>query len=180
MPILGLQTQSVNFTILEDNDPKTITLQDKSVYFGTPEKPLVEVLPPGYTGRVEFEYTPNSIITIDSDLLQLSFSAGIGSTTDLPDGVYQIALKFCPYSEFYLKKCYLKTSLFLRDFECFLLKFNPDCCEDVKKLKSDIIDIEILILSAKAEVGVCNVDKATQKYQLAVKKLSALNKKLTC
>lgn len=181
MPVLGLETQQVNFYILEDNDPKTITLLDRSNYFGTPEKPLVCVILPGFTGSVEFAYTPNSIITLNSDNLQLTYPGVLGTTQDLPDGVYQITLKFCPYTDFFQKKCYLKTSKLQRDLECFLLKLDLDCgCLQEQKLKEEIIDIEILLLSAKAEVNICSVQKATAKYKAAAQKLVNLNKKLNC
>jgi hypothetical protein len=181
MPVLGLETQYVNFYVLEDNDPKTISLLDKSVYFGDPEKPLVSVIPPGFTGCIDKTYTPNSVIILTSDDLQLTYSGTTGCTADIPDGVYQITLKFCPYTEFFQKRCHLKTSSFQRDLECFLLKIDSQCgCLDPRKIKEDIIDIEILLLSAKAEVNLCSVDKATAKYKAAVQILKNLNDKLNC
>lgn len=181
MPVLGFDTYTIDFAILEDNDPKTITLFDKSTYIGTPELPLVQVTMPGFTGHVNFAYIPSTVISITSDSLNLTYNSSLGATADLPDGVYQIALKNCPYDEFFLNKCYLKTSQFNRSFECFLRSMdNCSCCKDDQKIKEEIIDIEILILSAKAEVSICNIGGATTKFNAAVKKLTNLNKKLNC
>jgi len=180
MPLIGIDTYNIDYYILPTNDPKTITLLDNSHYLSLPEKPLINVILPGFTGSVQFPYIPGGLITIDSDSLDLTENTDYDYTADLPDGVYQITMKVCPYDQLYNKKCYLKTTKFDEQFQQLLLCITPDCCEDQRKLKDEIVDIDILIQSAKAEVNLCNVEKGTLKYQVAVKKLQNLNKKLNC
>ncbi len=181
MPIIGISEYIIDFRILQTNDAKSIALLDQSVYLTTPEKPLLEVIIPGYTGGVSFPYVPNTIIVITSDTLKLTYSADQGLTTDLPDGVYQIIMKVCPYDELFNKKCYLKTTKLKLDYQTLLLNLDIFCnCSDEIKLKNDIIDIDILIQSAEAEADICNIEKAISKYQSAVKKLNSINKRLNC
>lgn len=181
MPVIGLETQLIDFLFLDTNDPKIIVLLDRSVYLTTPEKPLINVIIPGFTGSVDFAYTPSSLIVITSDTLGLTYSTDLGTTSDLPDGVYQITMKVCPYDEFYTKKCYLKISCFQKEYEDLLRTLDLKCeCLEPKEVEKELIDIEILIKSAQAECNICSVEKATCKYQAALKKLRALAKKLNC
>ncbi len=181
MPLIGINTYTIDFDILESNNPKKLVLLDQSNYLTYPKKPLLDVYLPGFTGYVEIPYTPNTIITLDSDSLQLTEECDYDNKADLPDGIYQIVMKVCPYDELFKKQCYLKTTQFECQFEKLLLDLDTSYyCIDVTKLKEAIIDLEILIKSAKAEVRRCNLNKGLDKYKAAVKKLNTLNKKLNC
>jgi hypothetical protein len=180
MSIIGLETYKIDFRILP-NDLKTIILVDLSNYLSTPEKPKIEVVLPGFTGSVEFSYVPNTLIVIDSDDLRLTYTNELGPTADLPDGIYQITMKVCPYDELFNKKCYLKTTKLESDYQKLLLSLDLGCgCYDENKLKEAIIDLDILIQSAKAEADICNTEKAAAKYAAAVSKLEYINNRLNC
>lgn len=181
MPLIGTQSYNIDFYVLESNDPKTIVILDRSNYLDQPELPLIEVIIPGFTGFVQKEYIPNGLIVLNSDSLDLTEACEYETTADLPDGVYQITMKVCPYDELYNKKCYLKTTKFYEAYQNILLNFDiADTSYNQDKLKQDIIDLDILIQSAKAEVNRCNVDRGTQKYQTALRKLLSINRKLNC
>ena len=180
MPLIGIETYKIDFAILENNNPKTIVLLDQSHYLDVPEKPMLFVTLPGYTGHVEIPYVPNTIITLDSDSLKLTEECDYEELAELPDGVYQIRMGVCPYDELYIKKCYLKTTKLDCKFHNLLLSYDDCECMDEKTLKSQIVDADILIQSAKAEIGMCNVEKATSKYKIALSKLNSIDKKLNC
>lgn len=181
MPLLGIDTYIIDFAVLESNDPKSITILDKSVYLDVPEKPLLDIILPGFTGVISVPYLQGTIITINSDNLHLTEACEYGELASLPDGVYQITMKVCPYDELFTKKCWLKTSALQAMFQNVLLGLDDTCfLSEDKKVRETIMDIEILLLSAKAEVNICNVQKATLKYQTALKKIQSLAKKLNC
>lgn len=181
MPLVGIETYNIDFLIFESNDPKTITLLDRSRYLSTPEKPVLDITLPGYTGFIEVPYTPNSIITLDSDSLQLTEPCDYDELADLPDGVYQITMKVCPYDELFMKKCFIKTANLQALYQNLLIGLDLPCtCIDEQKLKKELIDIELLIQSSKAETTICNVEKATLKYQTAFNKIQRLIKKVKC
>ena len=177
MPLIGLDQYIICFRIIPTNDLKTIALLDLSTYLSTPEKPKIEVVLPGYTGSVQFTYTPGGIIIINSKELGLTTS---NTLSDLPDGVYQITMKVCPHDELYSKLCYLKTTKLELDYTNLLLNADLCKCKDDRKFKEDIIDLDILIQTAKAEAGRCNIDAAVIKYKAAVKKAININKTLNC
>lgn len=180
MPLIGLDEYKINFRIIPTNDLKTIALLDLSTYLGTPEKPLISVVLPGYTGSVDFTYVPAGIVIINSANLRLTTNGIAGYLADLPDGVYQITMKVCPYDELNSTMCYLKTSQLELDYQKLLLSVDVCGCNDEHKLKENIVDLDILIQSAKAEADTCNTTKAVTKYQAAVKKLASINKTLNC
>lgn len=180
MPLIGIDTYKIDFNILETNNPKIIALLDLSNYLTVPNKPLLFVTLPGFTGHVEIPYIPRSIITLNSDDLKLTEECDYDDLADLPDGVYQIRMAVCPYDELHSKKCWLKTTNFDCQFQDILLNYENCDCLDQSKLKETILDVDILIQSAKAEINRCNIDKAVSKYRTALKKLENLEKKLNC
>lgn len=181
MELIQEKEYSINFYIIESNDPKSIVIFDKSLYIDLPEKPLLEVTLPGFTGSVQIPYLPNTLIVLNSDSLDLTKECEYENYADLPDGVYQITMKFCPYETFYNKKCFLKTSNFYQEYQKLLLSldFTKDSY-DQDYIKNQIINMDILIQSAKAETSLCNIQKAVNKYSGALSILSNINRKINC
>lgn len=181
MPVLNIDSYNIDFLILDSNDPKTFVLLDISKYLDIPIKPIIEVTLPGFTGHIEIPYIPNTFTVFNSDNLGLTEACEYNTLSDLPDGVYQLKIKVCPYDQLFNKKCYLKTTQLELQFQYLLLSLDLSCnCIDEKKFKEDIIDISILIQSAKAESTYCNIDKALAKYMAASKKIDKLTNLLNC
>lgn len=180
MAILTIDTYKLDFLILDSNDSKSIVILDRSHYLDVPEKPLLEITLPGFTGHVELTYNVNGITVLDSDALCLTQACDYSGLADLPDGIYQIKMKVCPYDTLFVKKCYLKTQVLENVYADALLSLDDVCSDDLPKLKELIIDIDILIKGAKAETAYCNVEKAINKYIAAFKLLEKLNKKINC
>jgi hypothetical protein len=182
MPTIDIQSYKIDFVVLDTNDPKKLILIDQSKYLDAPEKPKLFITPPGFVGHLEIPYKPNTLIILDSDSIGLTEACDYDDIlVNLPDGVYQITMGICPYNELFSKKAYLKTTQLEADYNELLLNtdVSSPCIED-KKLKEQIIELDILIQSAKAEVIRGNIEKATNKYKVAANKISSLNKKLNC
>lgn len=180
MPVLDIETYKIDFLILESNDPKVIVLLDRSVYLDNPEKPLLEVTLPGFTGYIEVPYNINGITVLDSDVLKITESCDYDYLADLPDGVWHIRQKVCPVDELFESKCYLKTQRLQEEFNALLLTISESCYDGVDKteVNNDIIDIEILIKVAKLEAGRCNAQTAIAKYNAANRKITRLFNKI--
>ena len=180
MPTIGIETYNIDFLILESNDPKTIVLLDRSTYLTTPEKPRLEVTPPGFTGYIEIPYNINGITILDSDSLLLTANCEYVELADLPDGVWIIKQKVCPYDELFIKKYYLKTQCLEHLYNSALLKMgetNIDC-DVISGINTMIIEIEILLKTAKLEAARGNVRDATKKYQYASKRINKFIKSI--
>lgn len=181
MPAIDIQTYNLDFLFLTNNDPKSIAILDQSTYLSEPQLPLLQVIPPGFTGALQVPYAPQTITILNSDNLTLTDVTECGELADLPDGVWQITMMVCPYDELYVKKCYLKTTQFDNIYYNILLNYD-DCSPFLEKSEYEkrIIEVDILIQSAHAEARCFNVDKATMKYQKALSILNSINKKLNC
>lgn len=181
MPVVGPEYYNIDFLIVDSNDPKTIVLMDTSTYLEQPELPVIDVIPPGYTGYIQIPYLPNSTIVLNSDDLKFTDNCEFEYLADLPDGVYQIKMKVCPYNQLFKKQCFLKDTIFYRNYQTLLLSFDQGCDSyDTDSLKSQMLDLDILVQSAKAEVAMCNVDRGVQKFQAAMSALDRINQKLNC
>lgn len=181
MPSIDIQTYKLDLIFLKNNDPKSIAILDQSTYLSDPQLPLLQVIPPGFTGALQVPYAPNTITILNSDNLTLTDVTECGDLMDLPDGVWQITQMVCPYDELYTKKCYLKTTQFDNAFSNALLNYREDLSFiDKNEYEKSIIEADILIQSAQAETYFCNIDKATQKYKKALSIVNNLNKKINC
>lgn len=181
MPVIGIESYKIDFSILEDNNPDTLIVLDKSNYLDLPQKPLLDVTLPGFTGYIEVPYKTGGISVYNSDAFNLTVPQDGDCIAPLPDGVYTLTMKICPYDEFFTTRYHLKSSTFNIAYQELLLKYEDnDSCWAQKELQQMIMDIDILIQSAKAEVNRGNVQRATDKYKAAVKKLTSVNNKLNC
>lgn len=181
MPLIDIEQYVIDFLILESNDPRTLILLDRSRYLSNPDKPRLDITLPGFTGSIEIPYNINGITVIDSDTLKLTTSADYNNLIELPDGVYHIRQKVCPYDQLFATKCYLKTQRLQASYEDVLLNMDNTCdCFDVNKLTQELVAIDMLIRSARAEIASCNVYKATEKYNIAARKIAKAKTILNC
>lgn len=181
MPLLTEQYYNIDFYVIDGNDEKSIIILDNSTYLNPADKPTLQVILPGFTGYVTIPYTPNNYTVLNSDSLDLTSSCEYSELSELPDGVYQIKMQSCPTEILYKKKCYLKTSCFYSKFQELLL--NNDLTKDTydsKKLKENILNLEILIETAKAYVQRCELENGIKSYTTATKLLDNITRKLNC
>lgn len=171
MPLLSIKTNKLDFQILESSDPKTIIVLDKSIYLDTyPEKPLLEVLLPGYSKSILVPFKAFDYNVINSSQLNIS----CGDNTNLPDGVYCITLRICPHDSVFLTKIFLKTDLIDYKFSNFLLSIleKRDFSNEEKRI---IENYYIILESAKSHASFGNTKEASLLYKKAEKILNKLN-----
>jgi hypothetical protein len=176
MVLIEGQTYRIQFDIIDSQDERSIVVLDRSVYLDPPQNPILSIILPGFTGSIDIPYNPNDITIINTDALGLTDSCDYDNPpAPLTDGIYQITMQICPYEDLYCKQCYLKVSSLLNRFNKLLREIGGDCCIDMTKTNEILLDIDILINSAKAETAVCNVEQASAKYKLASDLITKLN-----
>lgn len=172
MPIIGLNTNNLDFQILEDLDPKTISIWDKSSYVDTfPTKPALEIVPPGFNKSFVVPFKPFDITVVNANQLGI----GCGDNVNMPDGVYCITLKVVPYADAYHSVHYLKTDLLQYEIDEKLLTVisNRSVSEDYKQ---KFLDLDLFIKAGKAHARAGNINEATSLYQ----KAQNIVKKIKC
>jgi hypothetical protein len=172
MPILNIKSNKLNFEIVESLDPKVLSFLDTSTYLEkSPDKPLVEVLVPGYSKSVIVPYKVNRFNTLSAGQLNIT----CGTNDNMPDGVYQLTIRVCPYEVVFCTKYYLKTDLLQYEIDDILLNilYKQELSDSIKK---SINTMFVLLESAKVHARNGNIEEATEMY----KKIQKLVTKIKC
>lgn len=175
----GLHKHNIDFEIVNLGNSKIIVFLDCSEYFKQPDSPILDILVPGYheVFSVPIEFSlPN---TFNSNTIGLTSKLNCDEPTILPDGIYKYTYKVQPYDGLYKTKYFLRTEILdgllekvYSEVECSTqIVDNPN-------LKREIVDIHILLESAKANAKYSNIDKAQKDYRLALKKVEKLSKNI--
>lgn len=167
---LGLHYTVLDFQYIPTDSLTTLTIHDQSIYLEDPEKPLLQILVPGFVSKVTVPYNPKELTVLNSHTLGLTLYND--NFSQLPDGVYEITQMICPYDKLYVKKYILKDTV-LKDKLYTFLTSSDNCCE-VASLKKQICDFNIFLESAKAYAHNCNTNRATEFYSKAEKIITNL------
>jgi hypothetical protein len=170
MTTYGIHTNILDFDIIEDGNPKTLVFLDKSTYIDDagPEKPVLEVVSPGFQIPVTIAIIPNQVNVLNSGLLKLTTGTTYG---DLADGLYWLTYRICPYDQVWKTKIYLKTTILEYRYQNALLTLDnsPYWKINDPQIQQSIAEYMIAIETAKANSQVENTTKATEYYKLANK-----------
>lgn len=162
----GLHSHNLDFEIIQTNSEDKLLFLDTSVYFETPESPLLEITLPGFSKYFTVNYQPNIVTVLTSNTIGLTNILENSCNSVLPDGVYKITQKICPYQYLWITKYHLRTTML--DCQINLLFTFFDELENPTKqdiqLKKDITDILIFLESAKANISKHNTERG-QKIQ---------------
>lgn len=177
----GLHSHDIGFEIIESMNDKKLLFLDTSEYFEQPESPLIEITLPGFSKYFVIPYISNDVTIITSGSLGLTDILQRSDNSILPDGIYKIKQKICPYKYIWFVKYFLRTTII--DFQIKQL-FNafdelPNPTKEDIKLKKEITDIFIFIESAKADAELGHTERGQKDFQIAQKKVSKLLEKLT-
>lgn len=166
----GLHKHELNFEILETGNVKTLVWLDSSQYMEEPERPLLEVILPGYTKYLLVNVEARRVNTFNSSTLGINEVLSQDCLVELPDGVWSFRYKICPYDKVFICKKYMRVAKLNEKLSSLHDKIDLADC-DVKnntELEKDLFKIYGLIEGAKVTV---NLDhkKAQSYYQLADK-----------
>lgn len=180
----AIQENHLDFEILDSDNPKIIIFIDASTYLDpTPEKPILEVVLPGFNQYFIININPYEVNVFNANTVGYTktFTNEYNCLGDLPDGVWEFTYRVCPYDLVYIKKCVLrKAQLNQKLNTLYKLLQNADCSlKEERQLKNKLTDIEIFINTAKAYAAECDKARASNFYQIADKFTNDLLKQLT-
>ena len=171
----GIKTHFINFTIIPTSDDKSIVFADNSDYYKLPESPILEIVLPGFNKIFTVNIEPSKFNVLNSNLIGLTSILKTNNLVSLPDGIYTLTYKICPYEYFNITKYYLKTDSLEKDLADVFnkIKIDSDITEHFE-FKKQVMDIMVLIESAKACVNNGYLDRGTKDFKLATNKLKKL------
>ncbi len=174
----------LDFEILDSDNVKLLTFIDGSEYIEEhPEKPVLEILLPGFNQSFLVNITANKVNILNANSIGITktFSTSYTCLADLPDGVWTLTYRICPYDKVFTKKHILRTAqLKTKLKEVYKALENTDCSlKEDRKIKNKLVDIFIFLETGKAYAEECNSAKASNYYQIADKFTNDLLKELT-
>jgi hypothetical protein len=169
----GIKFTTLLFEVLETDDIYNLTIVDLSEYHEKPDKPLFIIKVPGMQSTTSVPYNTNQLNVLNSHNLGVTLYTNNFSV--LPDGVYEITQAICPHEEIFHTKFYLKDTLLKQRLYKFLGKKEACCdCENSEDLKRNLLDLHVLLLSAKSYAFCGDKNTATEMYKKANKILNRL------
>lgn len=171
----GIHKHILDFEILELGNPKTIVFVDASQYMETPERPLLEIIPPGYNKYFLVNVQAGKVNTFNSSTIGFHTVLNQSELIDLPDGIWEYKYKICPYKYVYVTKRFLKSSLLNNRIEYLYERIDLQEChvKEDEALKKDLVEVHLLIEGAKSTANK-NPEKASSYYKLADKLVGKL------
>jgi hypothetical protein len=166
----GLHRHELDFEILETGNPKTLVFVDSSEYMEEPERPLLEVVLPGHTKYLLVNVQARKVNTFNSSTIGINEVLSEECLVELPDGVYELKYKICPYKHVFICKKHMRVTQLNQKIALLHSKIDlADChIKDDVELQKELFRIYSLIEGAKAVVNYNSV-KAQSYYQLADK-----------
>lgn len=168
---LGLKSNKIDFEILPTSNPKTLVFLDASEYMEQPDRPLLEVTLPGHIKYMLVNVAAGKVNTFNSNTIGLSERFDTNCLVELPDGVYTLKFKICPYDQVFIQKYHLRTVILKRDLNKLLRSIE---CEPSESLSKDIVDVMLIIATAEANAEAGHAKKSSDQYQHAAAMISRL------
>jgi hypothetical protein len=177
---LGLKKDFLGFEILPTTNPKVLLWLDTSSYKDPqPERPLMEVTLPGHSKYYLVNIIAKKINVLNSTIIGTTTS--LSSFADLPDGVWTLKYKICPYQYVYLQRYHLRTVHLECQLRQLYLKLEETECDvrSAEQINRELTDIHVIIESAKAHAEEDRPKIASSKYAIALKKVNKLLDKIS-
>jgi hypothetical protein len=176
---MSIHRHELDFEIFPNSNLLTIVFVDASDYMEQPERPLLEVTPPGYSKYFLVNIVANRVNTLNSNIIGLTETLSNVNLAALPDGVWTFKYKICPYDKVFVRKCHLRTTALECSINNILNSFDDvDCSILDNNMRKEIIDILLLIEMGKAAAEKCDTKKAGDAYTKAHTKVKDIVAKL--
>lgn len=178
--MLGIHRNYLDFEILQTDNLKTLVFLDCSSYINPPEKPLIEVYLPGFDRYLLAGIVANQVNTLNSNTLGLNDSLSIGPLQDLPDGIWTIRYKICPYEYNFVDKTIMRTTYLTQKLKMLYNEIALDSCdcptEADKYVQNTLNRINLLIRGSELAAS-HDIKKAQRCYHTSNELIDELSKK---
>lgn len=152
---------NIDFNVIENCNPKYITVADYSDWQHIENKPaIIEITPPGSKKCVTIYFDKHKLNVFDSESLNLSCTnddCEECELVDLPDGIYTISIKGSPDS-FCNTKDYLKLDATRLELDKLLINIDKEDKQSWAKVQ----EAEMILACAKAQTRFGNACEAQE------------------
>ena len=166
----AIRKNILSHEILETGNEKTLVFIDSSEYMSQnePEGPMLEVTLPGYDRYLLVNYDARKVNTFNSSTIGLNPVLTLEELVPLPDGIYTVKQKVCPYQYVYIVKKTMRVTYLLNKLKVLYnnVDFASLTYDRNKEIQDAFLKINVLIEGAKAGVEK-HSRKAQEYYTLA-------------
>lgn len=159
----------IDFNVLEIDNLKTLSIVDVSNWGAIEKEPsIIEIKLPGARKPITHFFEKNAINNFNSINLEINCVDKCEGfvLNDLPDGIYNITVKGSP-SEYFIEKDYIRLTKIKLELDKKLISADMKGCG----CTSPLIDVEMLLKSAEANIRLGNTCNAKEDYLKATKLL---------
>lgn len=162
----------LNIYILPETDARFLSIADRSIYNTDLEVKETSYLitPPGFTYPVQFAYVPNQVLTVNTNLLNITNTSSYETLSGLPDGIYLIKQQMCPVDQLFAEYFYMRTTKLEQKLNRIRCSYKPTDVnlKEATELRKTIMEIDFYITQSKAAAESCgNSVIATDFYKKA-------------
>lgn len=174
---------NIDFTVTESWNPATFLVDDNSYWQVIKDKPaIIEIETPGGASHSVNVYTKEGRNNFNSVNLGLNCPTGDCEDVELlplPDGIYTITVKGSPDS-FRKTKKYLRTTNFRMKLMKYKIELYSSMCDVCEKMRNKVIDMEMLLDAAAANIMEDNCKEAQRLFYKAQEMLNTIKECKTC
>lgn len=175
--MLGVHENILDFEIIETGNEQTLIFVDSSSYMEEPDKPLLEITMPGYDKYFLIPYTAREVNVFNSGTIGINQVLFTGEYLPLPDGIWFIKQKICPYKYVYKTKKHMRVTRLLNKVGQLYSKIDiTECATYDNTLNTELARIHALIEGARLVVNI-DSNKAYDNYRLADRLVDSLLRK---
>ncbi len=177
--MIGFRENIIDFEIVPTGNPKTLVFIDSSNYISEPDRPLLEVLMPGYDKFLVANVVARQVNTFNSNTIGFTDLLNSDILLDLPDGVYTLKYQVCPYTTNFKIKSICRTALLEEKLVYIYEKIEASACttKHDKEILAQLAEVHMLIEGCHY-IADADQRKATEFYALADRLVKHIIKKL--
>lgn len=141
----------------------------------------IDITTPGSTFPITVVFQKQVINHFNGNNLNLSDVGDYASLPNLPDGAYQLCVRVCmgvdadnnpvykQVCKYWLQDCQIRCKLAQK-----LLAIDLACDVCKRDYLNEVLEIQLFLDAAQAQIDNCNVNKATEYYRKAAEELDRL------
>lgn len=158
----------IDFSILQSDDPKYLSILDLSEYYQLESRPVViSITLPGSEDPVKAYLGKNRVNVFNSINLGLScFTDCEQEYLDLPDGLYCIKTEIS--DELYKERYYLRTALLQLDLDKIMVRVGLEYDPSNRAFREWYLNVNIALDAAHAHARTGNIPDCKRMYDEVV------------
>lgn len=165
----------LDFEVIGSYNPKTLRVADQSEWGILADRPaIIEIKRPGSEDIYTYYLGKNQLNVFNSKTLGVNPGAPANDFVDIPDGIYDIAIKGSP-SSYSVNRKYLKTDSMRLNIDKVWARAGVLCEDEDDEIIEKIKEVEFVLTVAESSMRLGNFDTVQQLMDKAQHLIDVIN-----